>query len=315
MSIRLIVGCGYVGLRVAKNWLGSETPCAPTQTVFAITRTPRRVPELEAVGIRPIVWDWLDTTRSIAPQVNWELFQQLATSSETHDQLSRTILVSVSHSAQPGIPASETHTRGLDHLLSQTNTQFFDRFQWIYLSTTGVYGDTESGAWVDEHIVPIPNRPGSIAAYSAEQWLQKNIVHEHRVVLRPAGIYGPERVPRWQSIQDQVPLEADPNSYLNLIHVDDLAAIIDKVANRKMQHSVYCVSDCEPSLRKDYYNFIAALGNWPAPVFQPAKPVSSTIRSRSDGNKRISNQRILKELQYAFLYPTYREGLQSLFAT
>ena len=56
-----------------------------------------------------------------------------------------------------------------------------------------------------------------------------------RVTLRPAGIYGPDRVPRWEAIRDETPLQVDPESYLNLIHVDDLAETIRAVSSTEMQ--------------------------------------------------------------------------------
>ena len=73
------------------------------------------------------------------------------------------------------------------------------------------------------------------------------------------------------------------------------------------------VSDGQPVIRREYYEFISQLGNWPRPVFETLESNStSNTTSRSDGNKRISNDRIQLELSYPFLFPSYREGLRSL---
>ena len=50
-ATRLIVGCGYLGTRVARRWL------AAGDRVFGITRSPTRAAQLAAIGITPIVCD------------------------------------------------------------------------------------------------------------------------------------------------------------------------------------------------------------------------------------------------------------------
>ena len=304
MTNRLIVGCGYVGQRVARIWRNQG------DVVYAITRTEARAVDLRRFGIVPIVWDWL-AGGPVQPGLEMQ-----AISSASRIEL-ETILISVSHSPQPGVESSETHTKGLKNLLALLPSSQFDatHAKWIYLSTTGVFGPSTPGGWVDEESTVSPERPGSIAAYAGEQWISENIIESKRVVMRPVGIYGPDRVPRWQSIRDQVPLQADPDSYLNLIHVDDLATIIRSVSDMSMNRTLYCVSDGSPVVRREYYEFIAKLGNWPAPIFD-TDYVNSMERSRtrSDGNKRVRNTLIQSELGLPLLFPSFREGLSSLLA-
>lgn len=305
MASRLIVGCGYVGMRVASLWLRQG------DSVFAITRSNSRVNELRQFGIEPIVWDWLSGERLVSNA--WR------TVFEQEPKALATILVSVSHSPQLGLPPIETHTRGLNHLASLLEiTPGWDmkrtQTKWIYLSTTGVFGPSPQGGWVDENSPVSPERPGSIAAWAGEQWIASHVLEDMRVTLRPVGIYGPDRVPRWGAIRDQTPLQVDPESYLNLIHVDDLAETIHAVSSTNMQSSLYCVSDGTPVRRREYYEYIATLGNWPNPIFEPPKPPGAErVSSRSDGNKRIRNNRIQAELAVPLKYPSYREGLKSLF--
>ncbi len=306
MAARLVVGCGYIGLRVACRWLRQG------DQVFAITRTIARANELSRSGIKPIVWDWL--SGELPPSDN-----NLRAFFEQKPPELQTILIAVSHSPQPDLPPIETHVRGLNHLANLLKTvPWWDREQsqtkWVYLSTTGVFGPSPSGDWVDESSPVSPERPGSIAALAGEQWIAAHVSGGRRVVLRPAGIYGPERVPRWEAIRDKTPLHVDPESYLNLIHADDLAETILAVSFTNMQSSLYCISDGTPVRRREYYEYISALGNWPMPIFEPSKPPEpGRWRSRSDGNKRIRNSRIQTELAIRLEYPSYREGLKSLF--
>ena len=307
MACRLIVGCGYVGRRVASRWLRQG------DLVFAITRSIARANELRPLGIQPIVWDWLDGAQ---PSIENALQPLL----ELETRRLTTILIAVSHSPQPGLPPIETHVRGLNHLASLFETipwwkESRNETKWIYLSTTGVFGPTPSGAWVDESSPVSPERPGSIGALAGEEWIDSHVSEDRRVILRPAGIYGPDRVPRWEAIRDKTPLQVDPESYLNLIHVDDLAATICQVSSTNMLSSVYCVSDGAPVRRREYYEYIASIGNWPMPIFEPVKPSGTgRLSSRSDGNKKIRNHRIQAELAMPLEYPSYREGLKSLLA-
>ena len=304
MASRLIVGCGYVGMRVAKRWLQQG------DTVIAITRSQARSDELSQYGIQPIVWDWLVGGN---PRTN----QPLRTLSETEGTPFATILVSVSHAVQPNLPPEETHTRGLNHLtgLLESMGWFSDgelaQTKWIYLSTTGVFGPS-SFSWVDEDSPVCPERPGSIAALAGERWMESHVFKDVRVTLRPAGIYGPDRVPSWQSIRDNTPLPFDPESYLNLIHADDLASTVVAVSTVKMQHSLYCVSDGEPVRRKEYYEFISKLGNWPEPVFLTSDLGATGSSSSRSGYKRVRSHRIRTELAIQLMFPSYREGLKSL---
>ena len=305
MPTRLLVGCGYVGMRVAEAWIKRG------DRVFATTRTISRADELRKVGIEPIVWDWLVGGTPSEKGVSLKLAESIALELVT-------VCVAVSHSPQPDVPHKETHTRGLNHLASLLKSMGWEDNErsvtkWIYLSTTGVFAQGTPGDWVDEDSLVLPERPGSIAALAGEEWIAERIPRDLRVVLRPVGIYGPSRVPRWESLRDKVPLQVDPESFLNLIHVDDLAATIVAVSSASMRSDLYCVCDGNPVRRKDYYSFVSKLGNWPEPIFEPREPSGPDRTAlRSDGNKRVRNSRIQSDLALVLKFPSYREGLRSL---
>lgn len=282
---RLIVGCGYVGERVADRWKKQG------DRVLAVTRSAVRASSFERRGWEPFIWDWLDP-RSHLP--------------DTLPNLD-TLLVAVSHAPVQGVPAESTHRMGLDRLRSSVAENARDA-RWIYLSTTGVFAALQDGSWVDESSPVGPTRPGSIAALAGEKWMEQHITLAHRVVLRPAGIYGPQRIPRWEAIRDRTPLRVDPESYLNLIHVDDLASVIDVVANALETGSLYCVSDGRSPTRREYYETISQWMGLPSPIFD----ADAERQSRSEGNKRVNPAKLLREMPIQFNYPSYREGLQSL---
>lgn len=331
-SVRLIVGCGYVGIRVASRWLANG------DRVLAITRTEERAAELRMAGIEPIVWNWL--SRELP--------------AELPPVPLATILIAVSHSPPPGHLPETAHAVGLENLWCWMRSQEVAvspsgsaraKPRWVYLSTTGVFAPTGSVAqeaeWVDESSAVGPVRPGPIAALGGENWINNSLCEEDRVILRPAGIYGPGRVPRWQAIRDQKPLEVDPASYLNLIHVDDLVTAILAVADQPAPSALYCVSDGNSPTRQEYYEWISQWMGLPRPVFSQGRelPNRASLRralptefatgesmtrtqdgasinnrpvSRSDSNKRVSNRKLVAELNLQFQYPTFRQGLHSL---
>ncbi|MCU0718355.1 MAG: hypothetical protein MUC83_01525 [Pirellula sp.] len=302
MPTKLVIGCGYVGFPVAKRWVEQG------DRVFAITRRPDFVPELDLAGVQPIVWDWYtpwDREESLLDLVGGQL---------------STILISVSHAQVPNRPPERTHVDGLNHLslaLSYNRrapdpafiSSSVEATKWVYLSTTGVLGNGSSGDWLDEDSLVSPLRPGSIAASEGERWIREHSEEENRLILRPSGIYGPLRVPNWRAIRDGNPLTMHPDSFVNLIHLTDLVDVIVELSSRRTKFDLYCVSDGMPPTRQEYYSHVAKLGNYREPIFAPE---STSANSRSDSNKRISSKRLLQELQRPLVFPTYREGLESL---
>ncbi len=307
MACRLIVGCGYVGRAVAKKWLERG------DQVWGTTRSPERAKELEEIGVTPILWDWHH-----APQRGMGASPMMAITQ--NGEPLKTVLISVSHASIPNIPYPETHSLGLDNLYSELarleGVAPVDGSNWIYLSTTGVIGGGNDGAWVDERSELNPLRPGGIAAAGGEAWITSHLPPAKRLILRPAGIYGPGRIPNWQAIRDRIPLEVDPQSYLNLIHVEDLANVILFFSDNRPKHELYCVGDNQPPTREEYYNWIAESRNLPPPIF--ASPIASSNdeispppnrKSRSNLSKRVSSRRLLSELPFDLKYPSFREGL------
>lgn len=290
MQNKLIIGCGYVGLPVAKRWVDEGN------RVFAITRRPEFGQELEKVGIQPLIWDWYSP---------WAQDRDLL--EIVGGQLS-TILISVSHAQVPDRPPERTHVDGLNQLLAALSPAAVSS-KWVYLSTTGVFGNGSSGDWLDETSLVSPFRPGSIAADHGERWIREHVDQEKRLILRPSGIYGPLRVPNWRAIRDGIPLVMHPDSFVNLIHLNDLVDVILELSCRHTQFDLYCVSDGRPPTRQEYYSYVARLGNYREPIFAPE---SASTMSRSDSNKRISSERLRQELKRSLSFPTYREGLESL---
>ncbi len=277
----LVFGCGYLGSRVAHRWRedGHE--------VFAVTRSPRRVDEWQAEGLRPLVADVTDPASLAAlPEVNQVLF-------------------AVGYDRQAKHSQEEVYVDGLAHVLSAL-PEGLERF--IYISSTGVYGPGDGGE-IDERTPPAPTTTGGRACLAAENLLRQSRFAERSIVLRLAGIYGPGRLPRSRELLSGQPLAIDPASYLNLIHVEDAAGIVTEVARQIPTPALFCVSDGNPVTREEYLGLLAELLQAPRPVFDPPEKMAL---QRRGGNKLVSNARLVRELEYAWKYPSYREGLAAL---
>lgn len=281
---RLIVGCGYLGGRVAENWVRAG------DDVFALTRSAKRAEMLAADGIQTLVGDVTDP--SSMPDLP-----------EVH-----TVLWAVGHDRQTAAPIEAVYVDGFAQLLARLhpNTQ-----RVIYVSSTGVYGQ-QDGSWVDEHSECRPSRRGGKACLAAEEVLLGTKWSKCALILRLAGIYGRRRLPRLKQLLNRQSLTSDPEAVINLIHVDDAVATIVRAADLLLQlPRTYLVADGHPVVRRSFYEELAQRLNVPSPTFDSNASVSPDSRG-SANHKRVTNARMLNELGVQLQFPTYREGLSAI---
>ncbi|MCH2183563.1 MAG: SDR family oxidoreductase [Mariniblastus sp.] len=276
---RLVIGCGYLGLQVAKKWLQAG------DNVLALTRSQERAVRLKSEGIRPIV---ADVTVATA------LKDLPATA---------TVLFAVGFDrSQPG-NAEKNYLDGFQNVLAHLPPE---TGQLIYVSTTGVYGG-QQGDWVTESTPVHPVRPSSQACLSAETQLQQSPWWEKSVILRLAGIYGAGRIPHLAKIQNRQGAELDPEGFINLIHVEDAALVVEQVAQLGMGAETLLVSDGNPPRRSEFYQYIAdRLGV--GPIDWAGSLETESLQGRL-ANKRISNRRLLERTGAVLAYPDFRRGV------
>jgi nucleoside-diphosphate-sugar epimerase len=282
MSI-LLVGCGYLGSRVGARWL------AAGEEVSMITRSEENAKAFAQQGYKPIVADVTEpATLTNLPPV-------------------QIVLYAVGYDRQSGASIDDVYVTGLRNVLNQLPAPA----RVVYISTTGVYGPGESGSWVDESSPCEPTRPGGKASLAAEQLLAAHPNGANRVVLRMAGLYGPGRLPLAAQVRTGEPVPAEPEAYLNLIHIDDAAQVVVLAAKAEKPANCYCVSDGRPVLRRDFYEELARLLAAPSPTFALPESAGASTR-RGSGDKRISNERLVGDLAVRFEYPSYIEGLTAI---
>lgn len=285
---KLIFGCGYLGSRVAQRWLSAG------EAVYAVTRTTQRAAELAAIGIRPIVGDVAGSSQLVLPKDV------------------TTVLFAVGYARGPlprGPTIHDVYAGGVARALDALPNSVL---RFLYISSTGVYGQV-AGSEVDENSPCQPTREGGQACLAAEDTLRTSRFADRAIVLRLAGIYGPGRIPRSADLLAGKPIDAPAAGWLNLIHVEDAAAIVLLAERHVPLPSLYVVSDGQPVIRGDYYRELARLLGAPLPRFT-TPPEGSPAAARAGSDKRVNPAKMLAELQPRLSYPSYREGLAAIVA-
>lgn len=286
---RLIIGCGYLGTRVAARWL------AAGDSVSALTRSAENAAGLRSQGISPVVGDVMrPETLAALPDVD-------------------TVLWAVGWDRTSGISQRDVYVNGLQHVMQQISRR---AERLIYISSTSVYGQS-NGEWIDEASVCEPSQPNGQACRDAElslgQWRPFGIDSPLTTTLRLSGIYGPARLlSRVAALKSGEPIAGNPDAWLNLIHVDDAAAAVTLSADRKIPCPLCLISDNEPMTRRAYYSALAELVGAPRPRFAEEDPAQGTAGggTRTVGlNKRCRNAYARRMLNWTPQFPTYREGL------
>ncbi len=283
MSDKLVLGCGYLGRRVAAAWR------ARGRRVFATTRAPARAPELRGLGLEPVVCDVLDLDSLHAlPEAE-------------------TLVYCVGLDRAAGVPMRTVYVDGLAHVLAELGRRppaaRPERF--LYVSSTGVYGQGR-GEEVDETTPAEPADESGRVVLEAEQLLRER--RPDAMVLRFAGIYGPGRLMRAQALRAGAPLAGDPDHWLNLIHVEDGAAAVLAAEEKGRPGQTYLVCDGYPVRRRDFYSRLASLLGAPSPRFTPTVPDAARARD-ARGHRRLVNHRLRQELGVVLKYPSFEEGL------
>jgi nucleoside-diphosphate-sugar epimerase len=216
-----------------------------------------------------------------------------------------TVIVAVGMDRSRYRDVYQVYVNGLKNVLKNMADSVL---QVIYLSSTGVYGDF-GGNWVDENSPTDPQRDGGKACLGAEKLLKESRFRDRATILRMAGLYGNERIPTKTTVADKQWDRLSAAGYLNLIHVDDAVSSICAVTDKKLTGETFLVSDSNPTLRRDYYQYLADMFNLgPIPWDETATPDPD---SRSSSSKRISNRKLLTQTGLKLKHADFRSGLRS----
>jgi len=287
----LIIGCGDVALRTIPL-------LKQGYRVFALVRNAAYFARLRAMGVVPLSGD-LDDRNSlarIAGLADAVLHFAPPPNSGVHDKRTRNLLSALSQGQGRG--------KSLPKRL-------------VYISTSGVYGDC-GGAWVSETHPLKATSPRSQRRVDAERqirgWAIRNQVKA--TILRVPGIYAADRLPLSRLQQGTPGIVASEDSYTNHIHADDLARISIAALQRGRACRVYHASDDSHLKMGEYFDSVAdAFGLPRVPRISRAEAqrvLPETLLSFMNESRRLTNQRIKRELKVRLTYPTVADMLATI---
>jgi len=286
----LIIGCGDVGMRVARGLQGRAR-------LLALTSSPERVGPLRAAGITPLPGN----------------LDHPATLSRLSGLATRVV-----HLAPPpgegNVPWwRDMRTAALLRALRRRSPPA----SLVYGSTSGVYGDC-GGERVMESRPPRPRTPRAQRRADAERAIRHygRAAHVRASILRIPGIYAADReggTPRERLQKGTAVLEAGDDVYTNHIHADDLARAVIAAMWRGKPQRVYNASDDTELKMGDYFDLAADLYGLPRPPRVPRNTAQDelplVLLSFMSESRRLDNARLKGELRLKLRYPTVEQGL------
>lgn len=284
-----ICGMGYLGQRVAQQALDRG------MRVSGLTRSGEKVEALSGQGYKVIAADLVG--RRWYPEV---------------PQSVDFVLNCVSAGGGGVEGYRRAYVDGMRSLLHWCEGGFSGRL--IYTSSTGVYPFSE-GEVVTEETPFEPQSENAKILLQAENLL-KDYGPTGWVILRLAGVYGPDRHYLLNQITSgKSEISGEGDIYLNLIRVEDVCSSIWKLweADENTQNTIYNVADNKPSLKREVVAWLAEKTGNPIPNFNPA----SSIRQRNlpNGklpNRIVSNSKLRIRTGWQPEFSTFREGFEDL---
>ena len=282
----LIVGCGDVGLRVARAVAGRVR-------LLALTSSPDRIDALRQNGITPLLGnlDAPDTLRRLAGIATRVVHLAPPPAQGTADPRTQALLAAL---CLRGAPAS-----------------------FVYGSTSVVYGDCK-GELASETRAVNPHTSRATRRIDAERRVRHlgRAAGVRSMILRIPGIYAPDRVggtPRARLLKGTPVLRAADDVYTNHIHADDLARACVLALWRGKPQRIYNINDDTRLKMGDYFDLAADLYQLPHPPRVPRSTAQAQLPlmllSFMGESRVMDNTRMKHELKLTLRYPTVKTGL------
>ena len=278
MTPLVILGCGYVGTRVARAAL------AQGRRVRVASRSTGRLQPLAAEGAEV---KFLDAG-------NPKHF-----TSALGSMHGATVLYSIP-------PVTSLPPRfAMRAALQAAYGAGVDRF--IYFSSCGLYGDEpDDETWIDEDTPTRPDHAMENIVSDEAEIAASSFERLRPVRLRLAPVYGPGRGVRERMRKGTYKILDEGQHVTSRIHVDDVAAVGFAADERAPAQSIYLVGDDEPTTQGDYARWLSARLGLPMP---PSRPIiEAGVGRAAHRNRKIRNARMKSELGVTLKYPSFREG-------
>jgi len=221
------------------------------------------------------------------------------------------VVFAASSGGRDAAAAREVYVEGLRTAIEALGSRDDPPDQFVYTSSTGVYGD-HAGDWVDEETPLDPTTEKTEVLAEAERVAldEASAAGMDPTVVRFAGLYGPDRYRLTRYLDGPV-----TEGYLNMIHRVDAAGAV-QFALTEADEDVLLAVDDEPVSKWAFADWLAEECGVEPPAKQTveerldAGDLSTPAERRLRTSKRCSND-LLRDLGYEFSYPTHREGYRA----
>tara|TARA_R110002095_G_scaffold197169_1_gene176160 strand:- start:279 stop:1130 length:852 start_codon:yes stop_codon:yes gene_type:complete len=234
-----------------------------------------------------------------------------------HDTFAFTDAVAVQKALQQAthvlisIPPVDSKDIVLTSFLKNLNK--LPNLKWVgYLSATSVYGDHQGG-WVDETSRCHPSTSRGVERLNIEsEWLASALpLH----IFRLSGIYGKGRSV-FNRLQSKSIKRIDkPGHLFSRIHVEDIGQLLKASMFMPTPGEIFNVADDLPAESRDLIEYACRLLKIPAPPLIPFEKADLSVMAKEfyQDNKKVANKKIKDYFDIDLTYPTYKEGLLSIF--
>lgn len=265
-----IIGCGYIGLELAKEWTKKGFH------VTATTRSAEKLEELSKVAQKAVILKGNDENELI-PII-------------THNEI---IIVTTTVDSPEHYESAYLNTAQIFRRLA---LEMDLPRNLIYTSSASVYGD-HKGMWVDETSELLGK--GDLARILIEAEKTYASLEElgwDVCIFRLAEVYGTGReLSKKVGSLVNHPMPGSGGRHTNMVHQEDCVKAI-QYALRYHLTGVYNLADDDHPTKKELYNEISDKFKLEEVKWDPS------VRSLHSGNKRVSNHKIKKE-GYKFIHP------------
>lgn len=269
-TINLIIGCGYLGKRLL--YLLEDQQC------YVTNRTTKSFKIARARNVQTLTLD-------INNKESWSNLDSLSEKQEL-------IIYFL-------IPPRQVDRTVFTVFIQRLNQLTIKRA--ILVSSTVVYGNADRIVDADSE-VNIDSERAERQYLIEQDWLA-NI--QNGVVVRFAGIYGPDRVIGKSGIINGETVGGNPDGWLNLIHVDDGAQLIKSISEMNQPEIRELACDGHPVKRYDYYSFLAQQLNQSPPQF-------NQINNTRGMGRRCDNTITMTRTGWQPEYADFRKALSKL---
>ena len=251
-----IVGCGWLGFPLAQ-FLKSKG-----HFILGTTTSNKKLPQLNSIGIQSKIWSLTG-------------FETITSTSFLHDM--DVVVVNIP-------PSKYSSEKLYSDALANFGALLPSSVKVLYISTTGVYPETEMNATEN---YTFSENDLTKQTVLAEIKLRK-VLLERLTILRLAGLFGPNRHPvKFLAGKINLP---HGNAPLNLIHLNDVIRLIEQIITVNYWGEI--LNGCYPNhpSKKEYYEKAAVFYKLQVPKFLDGGELF----------KKISSHKSITELKFKY---------------